>query len=166
MPIARATNEGKVLKISNLLALSIAAVLIPAPTAGFAQQDTISTYRGPVVLPDFTGRDRAFAPYRTRIVSEVSRGPNFAGRYALTEIGCGTSCRIAFITDLQSGRVYRFPYGGEEYYGLWLTYTVRSDMISAQWLEGDRCIKEDLLWGGNGFSVLNRRSLGENACDL
>lgn len=154
------------MKVSSLIALSIAATLTQAPTASFAQQDTISTYRGPVVLPDFSGRDRAFAPYRTRIVSEVNTGPNFAGRYAITEIGCGTSCRIAFIADLQTGRMYRFPYGGEEYYGLWLTYTVRSDMISAQWLDGAQCIKEDLLWDGSGFSVLNRRSLDENACAL
>ena len=154
------------MKVARLLALSVAAALIPAATASYAQQDTISVYRGPVVSPNFTGRDRAFAPYRTRIITELNRGPNFAGRYAIIEIGCGTSCRIAFIADLQTGRMYRFPYGGEAYYGLWLTYTVRSDMISAQWLEGNQCIKEDMLWNGVDFSVLNRRSLSEHACDL
>ena len=75
-------------------------------------------YRGPIVLPDFKGRDKAFANYRTRISEEMKTGPNFAGHYALVIIGCGTACRFAYVADVSTGQVYDFPYGGEENYDM------------------------------------------------
>lgn len=69
-------------------------------------------------LPDFQGADRRFGTYRTRISNEMRTGPNFAWHYAIVEIGCGTSCRFVFIGDVATGRVYEFPYGGEEFYML------------------------------------------------
>jgi len=94
--------------------------------------------------------------FRTRIVNEMKTGPNFAGRYAIIEIGCGTGCRNTFIGDVSNGRVYRFPYGGEEYSMLNLTYNVKSNYITAKWVDDDRCITELLEWNGSIFKAVSR----------
>jgi len=43
--------------------------------------------------------------YRSQINRGVAAGPNFAGRYSIVEIGCGTTCQNLVIVDLQSGRI-------------------------------------------------------------
>jgi hypothetical protein len=57
---------------------------------------------GQLRMPDFLGRDRNYATYRTRIAEGIKVGPNFAGRYAFIEIGCGTGCRFAFVADVST----------------------------------------------------------------
>ncbi|WP_262568854.1 hypothetical protein [Agrobacterium tumefaciens] len=47
-------------------------------------------FSGKTVMPDFRGRDREFNSFRTRIRDGMRQGPNFAGRYTLIQIGCGT----------------------------------------------------------------------------
>ncbi|ATI54160.1 hypothetical protein [Sphingomonas melonis] len=156
----------------GLLAASIGAVfgVLTSPVASQTSRATLSTnrvYRGPIKFPDFTGRDQAFARFKTRIVKEMASGPNFAGHYAIIEMGCGTSCRSVLMADVATGRVYDFPYGGEAYYGLWLTYTVKDNTVRTQWESDDKCIKDDLLWTGSDFRSSNRRIAGgREACDL
>jgi hypothetical protein len=43
--------------------------------------------------------------YRTLLRSEMSKGPNFAGQYRVVIWGCGTSCAMFAIVNLQTGRV-------------------------------------------------------------
>ncbi|KXU30656.1 hypothetical protein A0J57_20140 [Sphingobium sp. 22B] len=124
-------------------------------------------YQGRIMYPDFNGRDRQYAMFRTRIVNEMRTGPNFAGHYAMVEIGCGTSCRFALVADVATGKVSRFPYGGEEYYMLWLTYNVKSHYIEAQWQQGEKCVKDTLKWNGVRFVSTNKRVVGDaSTCDL
>ena len=65
------------------------------------------------MMPDFRGRDRAYAMLRTRIRDGAKAGPNFAGYLALVEIGCGAGRRVVRVVDVRTGRVLDFPLGGE-----------------------------------------------------
>lgn len=112
--------------------------------------------------PDFNGRDNAFRDYRTRLRDGVSAGVNFAGHYSFVTIGCGTSCRFAFVIDLRTGEVFDFPYGGEEQYQMDLLYFQDSRMVRVRW-KGDwdssTCTEKDLLVEGTRWRVLAERKL-------
>ena len=123
-------------------------------------------YQGPYRLPDFTGRDRDYATFRTKIVKEMSTGPNFAGHFTIVEIGCGTGCRFVYTADIASGKIYHFPYGGEEYDMLSLSYAVKSNLVHATWRAGNICYQDDLEWDGKEFASSGKRVAGDrSACD-
>lgn len=127
----------------------------------------VSVYRGAVQYPDFAGRDKAYAQFRTRITKEMRTGPNFAGRYAIVEIGCGTSCQFAIVADVSTGRLYSFPYGGEAYYMLGLTYRVKSNFLTAKWVADQTCVQDDMEWDGARFTSLGKRVIGDRSrCEL
>ena len=108
-----------------------------------------------ISFPDFSGRDKNARLYRTRIRVGLRAGPNFAGHYSLTEIGCGTSCRFAFITDAKTGLVFSFPYGGEEQYEMQLLYNLESRLLKVTWMKDeDNCIQKDLEFSGREFVFL------------
>jgi hypothetical protein len=115
-------------------------------------------YTGPLRLPDFSGRDRTFSSYRTRIRDGMRDGPNFAGKLALIEIGCGTSCRIVYAGDLSTGRVYDIPLGGEDNPSLTLHHNLGSRAIVAYWGNADSCTREVFVWQG---SQLERKERSE-----
>ena len=117
-------------------------------------------YQGPIHLPDFSGRDLAYSTYRTRITNEMKTGPNFAGHFAIVEIGCGTSCRFAFVGDVATGQVFSFPYGGENYYFLQLQYNVKSNYVSTRWIENDTCFADYIDWDGKDFHSSGKRIIG------
>lgn len=123
-------------------------------------------YRGPIVLPDFKGRDRAFANYRTRISDEMKTGPNFAGHYAMVVIGCGSGCRFAYVADVSTGQVYNFPYGGEEYLEMDIRHSILSNSVIVSWVLDGNCMRDYLTWTGtrfksNGAQRLDSRQLCE-----
>ena len=60
-------------------------------------------YRGPVAKPRLDTPDSR--NYRTAIRQAAARGPQFAGHYAVASWGCGTSCQLHAIIDVQSGAV-------------------------------------------------------------
>jgi hypothetical protein len=43
--------------------------------------------------------------YRTLLRQEVTRGPNFAGHYRVAVWGCGSSCAMFAVVNLNTGRV-------------------------------------------------------------
>ena len=43
--------------------------------------------------------------YRTVLRQEIARGPNFAGHYRLAGWGCGSSCTMFAVINLNTGRV-------------------------------------------------------------
>lgn len=145
----------------------ILAALVVAATASIApysHAQQIPVYRGAVKYPDFAGRDKAYAYLRTRIVEEMRTGPNFAGRYAVLQLGCGSGCSSVLVADVSTGRVYGFPYGGEIYQMMTLTYDIKSNFITAKWVnEKDKCEADDLLWNGARFVSQNRRVIGSRS---
>ncbi|MEO8026573.1 MAG: hypothetical protein ABI823_08865 [Bryobacteraceae bacterium] len=91
-------------------------------------------YKGPLAQPVLATREQRL--FRTRIRNGVSAGegvsrpgaqmehpgPNFAGRYIIVNIGCGSPCVLMPIVDAQTGRIHNPPganslmlpsYGGE-----------------------------------------------------
>ncbi|MFC0281377.1 hypothetical protein ACFOHK_15070 [Falsigemmobacter intermedius] len=109
-----------------------------------------------ITLPDFAGRDEWARNYRTRIRDGLREGQNFSGHYSLIEIGCGTSCRFAFLADARNGQVFNFPYGGEEQYEMELLYNLDSRLVKVTWMKDwDVCIQQDLEFNGSEFIVLS-----------
>ncbi len=45
--------------------------------------------------------------YRTRLRSGLKNGPNFAGKYAVVMHGCGTSCQIYWVINVETGKVLK-----------------------------------------------------------
>lgn len=122
-------------------------------------------HRGKIGLPDFRGRDRSSAMYRTRITEGAKGGPNFAGHLALVEIGCGSGCRFVPVIDVRDGRVLRFPLGGDENPSLDLKYRVNSRLVAARWTVEGRCKHQNLVWTGSAFQQGPVMDLGEDeAC--
>lgn len=128
----------------------------------FADFPPAAVLDGAANYPDFNGRDNAFRDYRTRLRDGASAGVNFAGHYSFVTIGCGTSCRFAFVIDLRTGEVFDFPYGGEEQYQMDLLYFQDSRMVRVRW-KGDwdssTCTEKDLLVEGTRWRVLAERRL-------
>jgi len=81
------------------------------------------------VLPDFQGEQREFSNYRTRITDAMLEGPNFARHYSLITIGCGTSCKFGYVGDHRTGKLFYFPFGGEEHYDMQLDFSSTSDQV-------------------------------------
>lgn len=143
----------------------------PAPTvqANPAPEElgSLNTYSGPVVYPEFRGRDRAYSNFKTRIIDGMMNGPNFSGHYSIIEIGCGTSCMIAYVADISTGKIYDFPYGGEQYYMMSLKYNSAQNFIEVQWIENlEYCIKEQLKWNGSNFVKLTHNVQKKSECNL
>jgi hypothetical protein len=129
----------------------------------------VPVYSGAPASPDFVNSSASFRRFRTVIREGASRGVNFAGHYSVITIGCGTDCSSTLVVDDRSGAIFGFPLGGEDYYGLNLTYRADSLLIVAQWQDNQisppDCVQEDFLLAGTTFNVLHqRRSPG--ACPL
>ncbi|OAE47862.1 hypothetical protein [Agrobacterium tumefaciens] len=122
-------------------------------------------YSGPTRLPDFKGRDRDFATFRTRITNGMKAGVNFSGRYAITQIGCGSSCSIAVVSDLRTGQQFAFPYGGEEAGPMTLKHSAGSQLLIATWRDGDQCVLGSMTFNAGTWDSLAKHPIGDSdAC--
>lgn len=144
--------------------LSAAKPVSTAAKQGFKFSDfpSIIYFSSTPQNPDFEGRDSAYKMSRTRIRDGIAQGANFAGHLSLIEIGCGTSCRFAFVVDLRTGEVGSFPYGGEEQYQMRLLYSPDSQLLKVRWKgDWDRefCTEQDMLIEGLEWKVLAERTL-------
>jgi len=72
-------------------------------------------YRGAPKAVDFSSYPEA-AQFKTAISTAVARGANFAGRYAMAEWGCGTSCQDHALVDVATGQI--IIYGLPSFYGV------------------------------------------------
>lgn len=139
----------------------------PAPSAKPAasrQPDfkayPVDVYRGPTRQPDFNGRDRAAANYRTRILQGMKGAPNFAGRTRVIDIGCGTGCIFRPVVDLPTGRVAVFPLSADDHPFLEVDYRPDSSLMVAKWQAGKGCGTEAFVWNGAAFESLGARDAG------
>ena len=115
------------LNVSEVAAASV-------PSSAQAEDYPAVVYKGPKRQPDFKGRDRQYAGFRTRIRDGIKKGPNFAGRMALVIFGCGADCTAGVIADVRTGKVYSFPLNGEVYYRKELDFELQSRLLTAQWV--------------------------------
>ena len=96
------------------ISLALSSSCLAAENIDFASYPVANAYRGKLKQPDFKGRDRDFAPFKTRIMEAMNQGVNFSGEYRITQIGCGSSCSFAILGNLRTGQQFDFPRGGEE----------------------------------------------------
>jgi hypothetical protein len=153
------------MRFGLIIAITAVAASITAANADqpFDRFPIGDVYRGPPAMPDFQGRDQEFKDFRTRIRNGIKEGGNFAGRYKVIQIGCGTGCTFVIVADISTGRVYSFPHGGEHDQMLQLEYRVSSNLIRAWWVPNldnmDRCLQEDFLLRDGHFVSLGRSGL-------
>jgi hypothetical protein len=57
---------------------------------------------------DFRGNGKA-RQYRAILRDAAQRGPNFAGRYTIADIGCGSSCSYWAMIDERTGKISFYP---------------------------------------------------------
>lgn len=129
----------KRLAICALLALASPTVRA-SDDFDFATHRVDEVYEGKLRLPDFKGRDKDFAPFKTRITEAMKAGVTFAGEYSITQFGCGTGCSNVVVANNRTGQLYSFPRGGENNQGLELKFDRHSNLMVARWYT-------DSLWG-------------------
>lgn len=153
------------------VAFAVAVFAVATPWTCWAAEFSTypaTVYEGPVTQPAFRGAQRPYANFRTRIRASVAAGAAFGGHYAVAVIGCGTSCRHGYITDLRTGIVYDLPHGGEEYDGILYRLRPDSRLLQTQWRLRDKeynpvgCGLEEFVWTGKAFRSLGfRRTPGD-----
>lgn len=157
--------------ITNLACAIFAAAIVACPSVSvqaaeryeFGKYGIAQLYSGEIHFPDFKGRDRKFSMYRTRIHHALEKGPDFAGRYSVVTIGCGTDCSFGYIADASIGRVVELPRGGEEFMDLRYDYRIDSSLIVARWrsLELGRCYEEAFVWRDDKFENIDKKDVGD-----
>lgn len=94
--------------ITSGLYLFLASVVIgqaeKVPTFG---QYKVPVSKSRAKSPDLKSHKDARL-FRTNLRNATKEGVNFAGHYALTYWGCGSSCGVGAIVDLKTGKVF-FP---------------------------------------------------------
>jgi len=131
------------------------------------------SYAGQWVLPDFSGAQRRFRTFRTKILDGARQGPVFAGSVAITQFGCGTECTWGFAVDLKNGNVVPLPVGGEAMSDLETEYHPQSRLLKATWkgalkeYPGDRTVCVGFAyfeWTGSEFRSL-KQSTHSPSCE-
>lgn len=99
----------KAIVLALLVAACPASALRAAPDAPvFADYPAAGAWSGRNPKPKLTTPDlRAF---RTRITDAAREKPNFAGHFRVVTWGCGSSCVMGAIIDLNSGAVTSIPF--------------------------------------------------------
>ena len=124
-------------------------------------------YKGKAKAPDFKGRDKDFASFRTRIRNGMKEGPNFAGEYTIIQVGCGAGCSFAMVANNRTGQIFDFPRGGEDNMYLSLRYVLDSALVVAKWAsyETQKCTVEHFRFDQGKWSTLAKRDVGDmDAC--
>lgn len=142
---------------AKILALLL-IIMTPASSMAIAANDDFSRfpadsrYTGKPKLPDFNGRDKTYRSMRSRITAGVHAGVNYAGKYVIIDVGCGTGCHAPFFVDASTGQVLNFPLGGEDNIYLSMKYRADSNLLIAQWQnDNDECVQEAMIWTGSEF---------------
>ena len=138
-------------------------------SSSFDDYPTQSVYNGTIKLPSFDGRDKWARMYRTAIREGMKKGPNFSGHYSFIKIGCGTGCSFGYIADVKTGKVFSFPYGGEQHYQMFVLHSADTNLMRVNYRDQSfspinrfdeppeiRCRSEHLLWQNENFRVIKQ----------
>lgn len=150
--------NSKTVLIATILAMAATAVQA-AQKPPFSDYPARIIYRGPVIYPDFHGRDRDANLYRTRIKDGIRNGATFAGKYAVITFGCGTGCVAGYVVDVSNGYVHNLPLYGEPYQGLDYTFQVDSTLINARWydMESEQCIVQSFNLKNDSYDLISKQ---------
>ncbi|MBI4891860.1 MAG: hypothetical protein HY821_14635 [Acidobacteria bacterium] len=166
------------LRVAALLFFA-APVLLPGDPAPprFEQYPVSNIFRGTPAAPILaTPNLRA---YRTRIRSAVKTGegvrrpegepqhpgPNFAGRFILVEIMCGSPCLVSVLVDAVTGQIHMLPnsvgihlgfFGGGPYLPE-LEFRLDSNILVIKPCPNDSPVEDHYsLWTGTRWKLLQR----------
>lgn len=66
-------------------------------------------YSGPIAAVDYVNTPLTqAAEFSTAIDEAVAAGPNFAGKYAVAQWGCGSNCQGHAVVNVESGKIIAF----------------------------------------------------------
>ena len=121
----------------------------------------VAVYKGPRKLPRFSGDQRQYAFFETRIRNSVKEGPAFAGDMGVAYFGCGTDCTMGYITNVRTGRIYELPGGGDDNPDFRIDFRAGSRLMKTLWRKGysdnPTCVQEFYEWTGTRFRRLRTR---------
>lgn len=107
MKSLRVSSRRKILVASALLCLLVNVTAQETEAPRF-ESYKVAVWRGEVAALDLRSHPLA-RTYRTLMRQQLKEGGvNFAGRYTLASVGCGTGCSISAIIDARTGRAF-FP---------------------------------------------------------
>ncbi len=89
------------------LVILFAAFAASAQVPQYEAYPTGKLFDGKNAKPVITKFDRNF---RTRIKWAADGKRDFAGEYIFTQFGCGMACRVTFILNARTGRVFWLPF--------------------------------------------------------
>jgi hypothetical protein len=157
----------KRLAICALLTL-VSSTVCASDNFDFAAHRVDAVYEGKLQLPDFKGRDKDFAPFKTRITEAMKAGATFAGEYAVAQFGCGTGCSKVVVANNRTGQLYGFPRGGEFDQGLELKFDRHSNLMVVRWYTDsfwETCVYESFVFNdGRWIAGDALASKGDEAC--
>ncbi len=94
---------GCAMRLVPITALAVICLMATPVLAQSQRDDAVlnenqasAIYQGRVKYPDYNNDAKRFSFVRTGINSGVGAGPNFAGKYAITILGCGARCAIGY----------------------------------------------------------------------
>ena len=149
----------KFMILATLAAASLGSV------SARAQVDLrMPVYHGQVAKPVLRPADRE---YRTRIRQAFAGGVNFAGHYIVIEIGCGMGCTLVYLGDAKTGRIQDVPLGGEDFFGLLLSYRKVSGDVLARWAndyKDENCHEQVYRFTGTSFVRVGQQRTLSGEC--
>jgi hypothetical protein len=98
--------------------------------------------------------------YRTQILEQARKGPNFAGRFTLAKWGCGSPCLAFVIIDTASGTVYDpgFSVGCADKNGLGAEVDFKRTsrlLVTTGYSEEVGCGTDFYEWDGKQLSLIH-----------
>jgi hypothetical protein len=128
---------------------SFASVAVQAADRfDFNEHLVAKVFKGKLQLPDFKGRDKEFADFRTRITETMKAGVTFAGEFSVVQFGCGSGCSGVVVANNRTGQLFGFPRGGEFNQALTLEYKANSRLMLARWYTDslwETCVVESFV---------------------
>ena len=129
--------------------LAVTQVHAAADDFDFSSFSVGNPYQGKSKSPDFKGRDKDFAHFKTRITDGMKAGVSFAGEYSVIQFGCGTGCTSVVVANNRTGELYSFPRGGEYNQALTLEFVANSSLVLARWYTDslwETCVLESIVF--------------------
>ncbi|UWU20158.1 hypothetical protein N2601_12725 [Rhizobium sp. CB3060] len=158
----------KALGMACVLAAFSQGVAQAADSFDFAVHRVDAVYEGKLSLPDFKGRDKDFALFKTRITEAMKAGVTFAGEYSVAQFGCGSGCTNVVVASNRTGQLYSFPRGGENNQGLELKFDRHSNLMVMRWYTDsswESCIFESFVFNdGRWIAGDALASKGDETC--
>ena len=161
-----------------MLCATIGPLAAKTPTLPFkfSSYPTETYLTGKIKYPYLKERSLGLGLQVEHVREEFKKGPNFAGRYSVITIGCGSECVDVVMYDLSSGARINFPFSQEDVdvkhmYSLSVLSRRDSDMLIIKSFygttgeEASNCTFEGLVYKRGRFESLGKKSFkGQKIC--